>query len=334
MGHARPVANDRRMALGRRRDVLVAVVDHADRLLGLSRQQRGVQPDDRRELLLAAEPAAGLGLHHACCLIVEPEPALERGMEVVRALQRAGDGDAAAFGRDGDHRVVLDVELLLVPDPVLAFEDEVRGRERRIGVTAIDRVTGEDVVRGVGVEDGRQLGRPRRCPSACLAERCLVRCGDQRERLSVMLDLAADRHEDRLIGFDRGDDVVARDVVRGDDHDLRPIERGIEVEGLERSVGVGRSDRRAVPRTGDDDVVGIQRQPGQLLRPLATQRDRRARSTGDGRCGWDDERIGRARAGRHGPRRYHHDGASRRLGGSRDPAWRRCARPLGRRACR
>ena len=64
-GHAGPVADDRRVALRGGGDVLVAVVDHADRLLGLARQERGVQPDDRGELLLATEPAAGLGLDHA-----------------------------------------------------------------------------------------------------------------------------------------------------------------------------------------------------------------------------------------------------------------------------
>jgi len=35
------------------------------------------------------------------------------------------DGHAAVVLRHGDHRVVLDVELLLVTDPVLALEDEI-----------------------------------------------------------------------------------------------------------------------------------------------------------------------------------------------------------------
>ena len=125
VGDAGAVADDRRVALGRGRDVLVAVVDHADRFLGLEREEGRVKPDHRRELFLAAEPATGLGLDHACRLVVEPEAAFERRVQVVRALERPGDRDAAAVGRDRDHRVVLDVELLLVPDPVLALEDEV-----------------------------------------------------------------------------------------------------------------------------------------------------------------------------------------------------------------
>ena len=57
-----PVGDDRRVALRRRREVLVAVVDHPDRLAGLAGEERGVEGDDRGVLLLAAEPAAGLGL--------------------------------------------------------------------------------------------------------------------------------------------------------------------------------------------------------------------------------------------------------------------------------
>ena len=59
--------------------------------------------------------------------------------------------------------------------------------------------------------------------------------GEQRQRLGVVLDLAADRDEDRLVGLDRADDVVAGDVGGGDDDDRRPVERRVEVEGDERA---------------------------------------------------------------------------------------------------
>ena len=88
-----------------------------------------MERDDRRELLLATEPAAGLGLDDPRLAVVDAEAALERGVDVVRALERAVDGHAAVLARDRDHRVVLDVELLLVTDPVLALED--RGRRPR-----------------------------------------------------------------------------------------------------------------------------------------------------------------------------------------------------------
>ena len=56
-------------------DVLVAVVDHPHRLARPLRQQRGMEGDDRRVLLLAAEAAAGLGLD-------------DRGLGVVSASAR------------------------------------------------------------------------------------------------------------------------------------------------------------------------------------------------------------------------------------------------------
>ena len=93
---------------------------------------------------------------------------------------------------------------------------------------------GSCVVRGVARLAGLAQGRP-------------VGRGEQRQRLGVVLDLAADRDEDRLVALDRADDVLAGDVGRGDDDDLRPVERRIELERVEGGVRVGRADRRAVP---------------------------------------------------------------------------------------
>ena len=119
------------MALGGRRDVLVAVVDHAHRPLRLERQQRRVDRHDRGVLLLAAEAAAGLGLDHDRLAVGQGQRALERGMDVVGALERAVDGDAAVRARDRDHALVLDVQLLLVADPVGALDDQVGARHAR-----------------------------------------------------------------------------------------------------------------------------------------------------------------------------------------------------------
>ena len=153
VGHAGAVADDRRVALRRRRDVLVTVVDHPDRAARLEREERGVEPDDRRVLLLPAEPATGLGLDDTRLRLVHREAPLQRGVDVVRALERAVDGDAAVVGGHRDHRVVLDVELLLVTDPILALEDEVGRGEGRLGVARRQLVGGEHVIRGLGVED-------------------------------------------------------------------------------------------------------------------------------------------------------------------------------------
>jgi hypothetical protein len=75
--------------------------------------------------LLAAEPAAGLGLDDLGLGVVEAERPLHRLVDVVGALEAAVDRDAAVLARDRDHRVVLDVELLLVTDAVRALEDVI-----------------------------------------------------------------------------------------------------------------------------------------------------------------------------------------------------------------
>ncbi len=224
------------------------------------------------------------------------EAALERGVDVVRALERAVDRDPAVGRRDRDHRVVLDVQLLLVADPVLALEDEVGGRERRVGVAGRELVGREEGVGDERVEHGGKRladdpGGPARGP-----ERRPVGGGDERERLRVVLDLATDRDQDRLVGLDRADDVVAGDVGRGDHHDGGPVERWVELERGERRVRLGRADRGPVPGAGEDEVVGVRRGAGQLGRPLAAQRRGAAGAPGRDRC--------RAGSRRHRAARY------------------------------
>ena len=166
-------------------------------------------------------------------------------------------------------------------DPVLALEDEVGGRERGVRVAGRELVGGEEGVRDERVEDRRErLGDGRRgMPRG--AERRPVGRGEERERLGVVLDLAADRDQDRLVGLDRADDVVARDVGGGDDDDRRPVEGRIELERGEARVRVGRADRRPEPGAREDQVVGVFRGAGQLGRTLAPQR---AGSRGRGRA--------------------------------------------------
>ena len=153
---AGPVADDRGVALRRRRQVLVAVVDHPDGLAGLPRQEGGVEGDDRWVLLLAAEAAAGLGLNDPGLLVGQAQRPLQRLVDVVRALERAVDCHAAVLAGDRDHRIVLDVELLLVTDAVLALDHEVRLGESALEVARGDVEVGEDVVREARVEDGRE----------------------------------------------------------------------------------------------------------------------------------------------------------------------------------
>ena len=75
-------------------------------------------------------------------------------MDVVRALHRAVDRDLAVLAGHGDHRLVLDVQLLLVADPVLALEDDVGLGEPSLEIAGTDLVLGEEMIRDLRVENG------------------------------------------------------------------------------------------------------------------------------------------------------------------------------------
>ena len=92
------------MALGGGDHVFGAVVNHFYRLAGFPGQQRGVAGDHRRIFFLAAEAAAGFRLDDADFVGGQIEKRNQRLVNVIRALQRAPDGDAfVRDSRDGDH---------------------------------------------------------------------------------------------------------------------------------------------------------------------------------------------------------------------------------------
>ena len=53
------------------------------------------------------------------------------------------DGDAAVIAGNGDHGLPLNVELLLVTDPIRALDHVVGLGHRPLDVAAPDRVVGE-----------------------------------------------------------------------------------------------------------------------------------------------------------------------------------------------
>ena len=99
-------------------------------------------------------PPVSAWMTRACSALML-ERLAHRLVDVVGALERAVDGDAAILAGHRDHRVVLDVELLLVADPVLALEDDVGLGEARLEVAPADLVLGEHVIRGL---DGSKTG--------------------------------------------------------------------------------------------------------------------------------------------------------------------------------
>ncbi len=127
-----------------------------------------------------------------------------------------------------------------------------------------------------------------------------VGCRQQADRLCLVLDLAAHRHEDRLVVLDEAHHVVAGDVLGGDDHDLAPVVIRVEVDPQQPGVGLGRADRGAVPRSGEDEVVGVLGQPGELLRPLAAEGECGPGATGRQDAERDHERCLRRGGRPHG----------------------------------
>ena len=233
-----------------------------------------MEGDHRRVLLLPAEAAAGLRLHDLDARVVERHPRDERPVDVVGALEAAMHGDPAVVPGQRDHRVVLDVQLLLVPHAVRALDHDVCARQGGIDIAARELVVGEHQRRLERVEDRRE-GRRAECHAALrLAQRLAVRGGDQRDRLRLVADLAADRDEDRLVRRDARDDVRARDVVRRDDDHAVPRERRVKLDGEQRGTGVAGPDRGAVPGARKHHVVGVERRAGELGGSLPTRRDR------------------------------------------------------------
>ncbi len=259
------------MPFRRRGDVLVAVVHHPDRALGLEGEEARMEGQDRGVLLLATEPAAGLGLDDADLVLGQREPGRHRGVDVVRALEAAVDGHAALRLGHGDHHHRLDVQLLLVARPVRPLEDEVGGPQRGHRVAAGQLVAGELLAALLRIEDGLEWFRTRVERRQRDGQGRPVGRRHQREGLSVVADLAADGDEDRLVVMDEADDVRAGDVVGGRDDDPVPRERLLEVEGDEPGMRLGRADRAAVPGPGEDEIVGVQRLAGQLAGSLAAE---------------------------------------------------------------
>ena len=173
----------------------------------------------------SAEATASLRLGDDSLCVTQGQGALEGLVDVVGTLHRAGDGDAAIGSRLGDHGLVLDVELLLVADPVLALHDQRGLGERVFDVASTDLVGGELLLRFERIEHRRQRFGLERQASPGLSQCGLVRRRDERDGLAVVADDLVSKGG--LIVLDGAHDVVARDVGRREDHHTRPVESGV-----------------------------------------------------------------------------------------------------------
>ena len=225
----------------------------------MDRKARGV-------LLLAAKPAARLRLDDDAPAVIQCECPLHRRVDVVRALERSVHRDAAVRAGNGDDPLGLDVQLLLMADTVGALDDEVCLRQARLDIAARDVVRGEGVVGLERVELGREgLGPdPNVVPGG--AGSGTVHCGHERDRLGIVVDDICG--QDRLVVHHEADDVLARDVGRGQEDDVRPIEAWVTLDPEQAGVWLGGADGHPVPGAGKLKIVRVAGEPGDLRRGI------------------------------------------------------------------
>ena len=197
-------------------------------------------------------------------------------MHIEGALQRAPNGDAGFDIPFGDDAVVLNVEVLLCAGSVLTF-DNVRGSiPYRIDVALFKQEAFEEVVRtpddwvaALTFLDGEDWWERIVFDAHSiygLAQFVLVRMRQQKNRFVAVVHLAVGQAG--LIGNDQLNDILAGDVVGGDDGELGPIDAAIIEDGADEASWDGTANSCAVPHALAFDVVHIKRAPHYFVRPF------------------------------------------------------------------
>jgi hypothetical protein len=199
--------------------------------------------------------------------------------------------DVAILARQGKGDLALEIEMLLAADRELGAEQMRRRLERGIGITAQHRRRRLDIGLGgerrLDVEDGcfgvdldrRALGR--------VARRVETRRHHQRQRLAGIEDAVG--REQRLVAADRGDVVLAGNVLRTKHRDDTRCRRDLDL--LQPAMRDRAQHQRGMQRSRRlRHVVDVDRLAGGVLqRRIVAQRAVRAAlhraSTSTGRCG-------------------------------------------------
>ena len=249
------------MPLGHHGHVLFACEDQPHGPAGGARQQRRLRAGRGGRVLLAAEPAARHRLHDARVVEVAAQRGGHRLLDVERALHGAVHHDARSLGQ-GHHPVGLDVGVLLVGRAIRPLDDhEARLAQRRLRLAAPDLPLRDHLAlreRVFHVEQGRQRLVFHRDSAERGHERLAVLRGHQRDGLADVPDHAVGQH--RPVALDHGDEVLARDVRRGQHGvDARQRPRGLDVEAPDARVGVRRAQHAGQERAGHGHVLDVQR---------------------------------------------------------------------------
>ena len=241
-----------------------------------------MERDDRRVLLLAAEPAAGLGLDDLRLGVVEAERPLQRLVDVVRALERAVDGRRRR-PRAGTAIIALFSMYSCSWWPTRYVPSSTTSASAKPASRSPERdlVVGEDVVADERVEDRRERLGPRHdgapWPPGASRGPAAARSASGSAWCWISPPTGTRTGWSSLIRRQMLSPGMSAAVTNDD---LRPVEGRVEVEGEQAGMGVGRADRRPEPGAGEDEVVGVLRLAGELGGPFAAERAAAARAAG------------------------------------------------------
>ncbi len=197
-------------------------------------------------------------------------------MHIKGALQRAPHRDAVLLAPFRDDAVVLNVEMLLRAGAVFAFHD-VRGvGPCGVHVALFKQEAFEQVVRApddripalalLDGEDGRQWLILDAHRVHGLAQLVFVWMRQQQNRLVAVVHFPIG--EARLIGGDELNEILAWDIVGGDDGELCPVDAAVISDGANEPARDGTADSGAVPHALPFDVIHIPRAAQQLVQPF------------------------------------------------------------------
>ena len=161
--------------------------------------------------------------------------------------------------------VGLDVDVLLVADPVLAFDNLVGEAEAGLDVALADGDRLEDLGRVQRIE--HRLGRLVLDVDVGRDQALPIRMREQQDRLRVVPDHPLGQA--RLIVDDERDDVAPWDVAVIDDGEPGLVEQ--EVHRADAPAGDRRPDGPPVQHSREDEVVDVSRRPGDSLHAVAAR---------------------------------------------------------------
>ncbi len=266
--HRRSVFHHCGVALGGRRDVFIATVDHLHRSTGLAREQGRVAGDHRRVFLLAPETPAGDRLNHRNPVFIELQQPLQGPVHIEGALHRTVERDAPVFARHGADGIGLDVHLLLMADEVRALDDSV-GVGESLGESvgaALESKLLEHLRRLEGIQHCLQWLDLHPDVGQRLLESLSIGRSQQGNRLLAVSNDAF--RQTRLIVLDQVDHVLSGNIPGRHAGDSGPIESGVKLQLADAPVGHAGAHGPAPKLAREAEVVEVEGPASHLVQAV------------------------------------------------------------------